>query len=120
MRARAVPEVERIFVHPGIKQALCAQAGGDHAWLAKVRPRYGHDAHFHAPRLLAGRSARLPGAGAAARDGQVPSLPGGWARNRGALDHAAGTLAAGRICRRSAPVPGRSSRQIPLTMTWKT
>ncbi|MFO1074597.1 MAG: penicillin-insensitive murein endopeptidase [Geminicoccaceae bacterium] len=45
--AARLPEVERIFVHPGIKQALCAQAGGDRAWLAKVRPWYGHDAHFH-------------------------------------------------------------------------
>ena len=45
--AAKLPEVERIFVHPGIKQALCATAGEDRAWLAKVRPWYGHDAHFH-------------------------------------------------------------------------
>jgi penicillin-insensitive murein endopeptidase len=46
-RAALFPEVERIFVNPGIKKALCATAGEDKAWLAKVRPWYGHDAHFH-------------------------------------------------------------------------
>ena len=30
-----------------IKQALCARATGDRAWLNKVRPWWGHDAHFH-------------------------------------------------------------------------
>ena len=44
-RAALDPEVARIFVHPGIKQAMCARAPGD--WLAKVRPWWGHDAHFH-------------------------------------------------------------------------
>lgn len=41
------PEVERIFVHPGIKAALCEAAGADRAWLRRVRPWWGHDAHFH-------------------------------------------------------------------------
>jgi penicillin-insensitive murein endopeptidase len=45
--AAAQPEVERIFVHPGIKQALCTAAGPERAWLAKVRPWWGHDSHFH-------------------------------------------------------------------------
>ena len=40
------PQVERIFVHPVIKQALC-QTERDHDWLQKVRPYWGHDAHFH-------------------------------------------------------------------------
>mgnify|MGYP001766069133 CR=1 FL=1 len=39
--------VERIFVNPPIKKALCDWAGGDRAWLAKVRPWYGHNYHFH-------------------------------------------------------------------------
>jgi penicillin-insensitive murein endopeptidase len=39
-------KVARIFVHPGIKQALC-QAGADRGWLRKVRPWWGHDSHFH-------------------------------------------------------------------------
>ena len=46
-RAAKGAEVERIFVHPGIKQALCLWAGEDRAWLSKVRPWWGHDAHFH-------------------------------------------------------------------------
>ena len=46
-RAALDPEVARIFVHPGIKQALCARAGGDRGWLGKVRPWWGHDSHFH-------------------------------------------------------------------------
>jgi penicillin-insensitive murein endopeptidase len=46
-RAALFPEVARIFVHPGIKQALCQAAGPDRGWLRKVRPWWGHDAHFH-------------------------------------------------------------------------
>ncbi|HEX8375038.1 MAG TPA: penicillin-insensitive murein endopeptidase [Geminicoccaceae bacterium] len=48
-RAALFPEVSRIFVHPGIKQALCATpaTGADRAWLAKVRAWWGHDTHFH-------------------------------------------------------------------------
>ena len=45
--ASSYPEVERIFVHPAIKQALCDQAGPDRAWLSKVRPWWGHYYHFH-------------------------------------------------------------------------
>jgi penicillin-insensitive murein endopeptidase len=45
--AATSPEVERIFVHPAIKQALCQTAGGDRAWLRKLRPWWGHDDHFH-------------------------------------------------------------------------
>ena len=41
------PEVERIFVNPAIKKAICREATGDRTWLAKVRPMYGHDYHFH-------------------------------------------------------------------------
>jgi len=41
------PRVERIFVHPPIKRQLCKWAGGQGAWLAKVRPLYGHTFHFH-------------------------------------------------------------------------
>ncbi len=37
--------VERIFVNPAIKRALCALP--DHGWLHKIRPWYGHDEHFH-------------------------------------------------------------------------
>ena len=41
------PSVERIFVNPAIKKALCREAKGDRGWLAKVRPYWGHDYHFH-------------------------------------------------------------------------
>jgi penicillin-insensitive murein endopeptidase len=46
-RAASFPQVDRIFVHPPIKGALCRWATGDRSWLAKVRPYYGHDYHFH-------------------------------------------------------------------------
>ncbi len=46
-RAASYPEVERIFVHPAIKKALCLAAGKDRKWLGKVRPWYGHYYHFH-------------------------------------------------------------------------
>ncbi len=41
------PQVERIFVNAAIKKALCREAKGDRGWLAKIRPMYGHDYHFH-------------------------------------------------------------------------
>ena len=40
------PEVERIFVHPAIKRTLCQQER-NRTWLRKIRPWWGHDAHFH-------------------------------------------------------------------------
>jgi penicillin-insensitive murein endopeptidase len=46
-RAALFPEVDRLFVHPGIKQVLCDWAGDDRAWLSKVRPWWGHDTHVH-------------------------------------------------------------------------
>lgn len=52
---RAVAEeaqVERVFVNPAIKTALCraadkGEAGPGRSWLAKVRPIWGHNYHFH-------------------------------------------------------------------------
>lgn len=44
--AAQAPEVDRIFVNPIIKQALC-QTETERSWLNKVRPWWGHDAHFH-------------------------------------------------------------------------
>src|SRR5438270_3889156 len=41
------PAVARIIVNPAIKQALCREAGSDRAWLAKIRPWWGHNYHFH-------------------------------------------------------------------------
>ena len=45
--AASDPRVERIFVHPAIKQALCEQTTGDRSWLHRLRPWFGHRAHFH-------------------------------------------------------------------------
>ncbi len=45
--AALYPEVDRIFVNPAIKQALCDSTSGDRSWLAKLRPWWGHDDHFH-------------------------------------------------------------------------
>jgi penicillin-insensitive murein endopeptidase len=41
------PDVARIFVNPAIKRELCREAGTDRGWLAKIRPWWGHDYHFH-------------------------------------------------------------------------
>ncbi len=46
-RAASYRGVQRIFVHPAIKKALCERAGTDRKWLAKVRPLWGHYYHFH-------------------------------------------------------------------------
>ncbi len=49
-RAASYREVERIFVHPGIKKAMCGTYGSNRAndaWMRKVRPYYGHHYHFH-------------------------------------------------------------------------
>ncbi len=41
------PEVQRILVNAAIKKALCRYRGADRSWLAKVRPYWGHNYHFH-------------------------------------------------------------------------
>ncbi len=48
-RAASFGEVERIFVHPAIKKALCQVTLNDvdRIWLIKMRPFWGHDDHFH-------------------------------------------------------------------------
>ena len=46
-RAASYRSVQRIFVHPAIKKALCKKAGKNRAWLSKVRPLWGHHYHFH-------------------------------------------------------------------------
>lgn len=49
--AAADPGVDRIFVNPSIKLALCREFGGaansGRAWLHTLRPWFGHDDHFH-------------------------------------------------------------------------
>lgn len=49
-RAASYPEVQRIFVHPGIKKAMCDKYGASRAndaWMNKLRPYWGHYYHFH-------------------------------------------------------------------------
>ncbi len=41
------PRVQRIFVNPAIKKAMCREVTGDRSWMTKVRPMYGHNYHFH-------------------------------------------------------------------------
>jgi penicillin-insensitive murein endopeptidase len=41
------PAVERIFVNPAIKRALCRDPSPNRAWMSKVRAYWGHDYHFH-------------------------------------------------------------------------
>ena len=48
-RAASYPNVERIFVHPAIKKAMCdaTPKEGNRAWLHKIRAYWGHYYHFH-------------------------------------------------------------------------
>ncbi len=59
------PQVARIFVNPAIKRELCREAGADRAWLAKIRPWWGHDYHFHVRLLCPPGQSRMPRSGAA-------------------------------------------------------
>jgi penicillin-insensitive murein endopeptidase len=46
--AASDPQVDRIFVNPVIKMALCrAVPPADRGWLHRLRPWFGHDDHFH-------------------------------------------------------------------------
>lgn len=45
--AASDPRVERIFVDPVAKVAMCQSATGDRRWLRKVRPINNHNYHFH-------------------------------------------------------------------------
>ncbi|HEX4893092.1 MAG TPA: penicillin-insensitive murein endopeptidase [Hyphomicrobiaceae bacterium] len=47
IRAASYPEVDRIFVHPAIKKAMCQQTGIDRTHLRKIQPYWGHHYHFH-------------------------------------------------------------------------
>lgn len=48
IRAAALDaRVDRIFVNPVIKRALCRAVTGERGWLGKVVPWYGHHAHMH-------------------------------------------------------------------------
>ena len=55
------PEVTRIFVNAAIKKEICSEARNDRAWLAKVRPWWGHSAHFHVRLRCPADSSRCKG-----------------------------------------------------------
>ncbi len=67
--AASRPGVERLFVHPHIKQELCKRTD-EAAWLNKVRPWWGHHYHFHV------RLACPPGQTACKPQAAVPKAPG--------------------------------------------
>ena len=62
--------VQRIFVNAAIKKALCREATGDRSWLAKIRPWWGHDYHFHIRMRCPPGSRRLPGPAVDQTDGR--------------------------------------------------
>ena len=62
------PEVERVLVNAAIKKELCRAEKGRQAWMAKVRPWYGHHDHIHV-RL------KCPGDSASCK--KQPPVPGG-------------------------------------------
>lgn len=75
------PRVERIFIDPVAKVAMCQLEKGNRGWLRKVRPLNNHDHHFHV-RL------GCP-AGSAGCQPQTPPPPGDgcaeameWIKNR--------------------------------------
>jgi len=45
--AASDPRVERIFVHPAIKRAMCERRWDDRSFLKTVRPWFGHIGHMH-------------------------------------------------------------------------
>jgi penicillin-insensitive murein endopeptidase len=45
--AASRPAVDRIFVHPAVKRALCQDKTKRGPWLGRVRPWWGHQDHFH-------------------------------------------------------------------------
>jgi len=70
MLAARYPQVERIFVNPTIKKKLCESWTGDRTDMGKIRPIYGHDAHFHI------RLSCPPGAAGCKPQAKVPAGDG--------------------------------------------
>ena len=46
-RAASYPDVERIFVHPAIKKAMCEAPNAAKRHFNKIRPYWGHHYHMH-------------------------------------------------------------------------
>ncbi|HEV2161291.1 MAG TPA: penicillin-insensitive murein endopeptidase [Stellaceae bacterium] len=82
--AASDPTVDRIFVNPAIKQALCRGYGGagegDRRWLARVHPWYAHMAHFHVRlKCPAGSPLCVQQPPVVAGDGCDPAIFAWWA-----------------------------------------
>ncbi len=45
--AASSPGVDRVFVHPAVKRALCDDKALRGPWLGRLRPWWGHQDHFH-------------------------------------------------------------------------
>lgn len=45
--AASDPRVNRIFIHPAIKLAMCQRDWPDRSFLQRLRPWFGHDSHMH-------------------------------------------------------------------------
>jgi penicillin-insensitive murein endopeptidase len=45
--AAADPAVDRVFVNPAVKRALCAGPARHAPWFVRLRPWWGHHDHFH-------------------------------------------------------------------------
>ena len=95
------PRVERIFVNPEIKRALCRTARGDRDWLRKLRPWWGHDEHFHVRiNCPAGDGDCVGGAAIPPGDGCGAELnswikSGDWRARPETADRSGGAAAAG-------------------------
>lgn len=82
--AAADPEVDRIFVNPAVKRALCADlhARKSPAVLAKLRPWWAHHDHFHVRlRCPADSAACEPQQPLGAEAGCDPSLDWWWSED---------------------------------------
>jgi penicillin-insensitive murein endopeptidase len=78
--AASDPRVDRIFVFPGAKVAMCDAETGDRSYLRNIRPWYGHHYHFHVRlRCPAGDSSCETQAPIAAGDGCDQAR--GWVNN---------------------------------------
>jgi penicillin-insensitive murein endopeptidase len=107
------PVVARIFVNPAIKKAMCREAGSDRTWLAKVRPWWGHDEHFHV-RLACPPDSPLckaqPETGAG--DGCGPDLAG-WLKKTEAPPSPPGAKTVHNTTLAALPVPCRAVVKAP-------
>lgn len=118
--AAADSRVARIFVHPHIKTALCAMEWPDRGFLRRIRPWYGHDAHFHVRLKCPRGSGRCrPQQPPPAGDGCGEGLaywytPAPWTPKKGAKPKAPLTVAGmPGACRRLLAAPSYAAAPVP-------